>query len=122
MRRKTLGRLLGNEVGEVKGMKMADCELVSSSVIPFNCVILCISRAGLDGGKSRIYAAKVDQDGSLSSIGSGNPFHLANKEKGCLWKNVFIRKASLRVGDIAKYHIEENQCVYDEKIGSRMVS
>lgn len=104
---------------------MADSEGVSSSVTPridqnsLTCVILCISRAGPDGDKSRLYAAKVDQDGSICS---GNPFHLANQQKGCLWKNVYIRKARLRVGDIAKYHIEENQCVYDEKTGSRMVS
>ena len=109
-------------------IRMAACGRESSSVLTpidqnsLTCVILCIARAGHDGDKSRLCAAKLDQDGPTYSIGRGNPFYLANEEKGFPWTNMYIRKAMLRVGDIAKYHIEENQFVYDEKTGSRMVN
>lgn len=41
------------------------------------CVILCISKASFEGDTSCLYAAKVDDDGSL---GRGDPFRLTNNQ------------------------------------------
>lgn len=102
---------------------MAFSKRVSSPLKPHTdrnsptCVILCTSRAGFDGDTSCLYAANVDNYGS---IGKGNPFRLSNREGRYIWKNKDVRMATLRVGDIVKYHVERSQYVYDEKTGTRM--
>ena len=83
------------------------------------CVILCISKAGYEGDTSCLYAAKVDDDGSL---GRGDPFRLTNNQGRYIWNNNEISMLRIRVGDIVKCHVAGNQYVYDVKTSKRMVS
>ena len=81
------------------------------------CVILCISKESSD--TSVLYACEVDNDGS---IGSGNPFPLANTKELQVWKNRDISMEGLHVHDVIKYRFRGNKFVFIAKTGLKMVS
>ena len=84
---------------------------------PPNCVVFCISKESSD--TSVLYACEVDNDGS---IGSGNPFPLANKKELELWENRDISMEGLHVHDVLKYRFRRDKFVFIAKTGEKMVS
>ena len=95
---------------------MASVNLKSSG----ECVLVCISKANDDCRRSFLYVCKLVNEDNV--IEQGNPVYLVNpRSKMDLWENVDVWRAGLRFGEVIKFRIEDNSCVYVGKTGKKIM-
>ena len=83
-------------------------------------VIICVSMATNESGKSFLYMCKIEDNG----MGEGNPVHLIKPGvRVKLWENTDLRTEKLSFGEIVRFEIVENEYLYVGKTGEKkMVS